>query len=84
LTIEVAQEELQDAVLGMRAMGFLGANITKPHKINVIPYLDGLTEAAVTIGAANCIKLEDERLLGANTDGKGFLELMQMLNCFWI
>lgn len=74
LTIEVVPEALQDAMSGMRAMGFLGANITKPHKIEVIQYLDRLTEAAAKIGAVNCIKREGERLLGENTDGKGFLE----------
>jgi shikimate dehydrogenase len=79
LTIEVAPEELEDALLGMRAMGFLGANITKPHKINVIPYLDRLTEAAAKIGAVNCIKQEKQKLLGENTDGKGFLESLQTL-----
>jgi shikimate dehydrogenase len=77
LTIEVAPEELEDAILGMRAMGFLGVNITKPHKIKVIPYLDRLTEAAAKIGAVNCIKLEKQELLGENTDGKGFLESLQ-------
>jgi shikimate dehydrogenase len=74
LTIEVAPDALEDAMSGMRAMGFLGANITKPHKIEVIQYLDRLTEAAAKIGAVNCIKREGESLLGENTDGKGFLE----------
>ncbi len=77
LTIEVAPDRLADAMLGMRAMGFLGANITKPHKIAVMEYLDQLSEAANKIGAVNCIKLTDKGLLGENTDGKGFLESLQ-------
>lgn len=77
LTIEVGSDALEGAMLGMRAMGFLGANITKPHKIAVIKHLDRLTDAAAKIGAVNCIKLEDQCLLGENTDGKGFLESLQ-------
>ena len=77
LTIEVSPGDLVEAISGMRAMGFLGANITKPHKIAVIAHLDRLTEAAATIGAVNCIKREGESLLGENTDGKGFLESLQ-------
>jgi shikimate dehydrogenase len=77
LTIGVSPDALEDAMLGMRAMGFLGANITKPHKIEVITYLDRLTAAAAKIGAVNCIKREGDSLLGENTDGKGFLESLE-------
>lgn len=73
LTIEVAPEDLPAAVQGMRAMNFRGGNLTIPHKVAVIPLLDGLSEAAELMGAVNCIVREDDRLIGENTDGKGFV-----------
>ncbi len=79
LTLEVAPDNLPDAVCGMRAMGFRGGNLTMPHKVAVIPALDDLTEAARLMGAVNCWKRQDERLLGDNTDGKGFLQSLRTL-----
>ncbi|HWE37497.1 MAG TPA: shikimate dehydrogenase [Isosphaeraceae bacterium] len=74
LTVEVAPESLGDAVRGAKAMGWRGFNCTIPHKIAVIEYLDELTPAAEAIGAVNCVAIRDGRLLGENTDGKGFVE----------
>jgi shikimate dehydrogenase len=73
LTIEVVAEALGDAVKGFRAMGFAGGNLTIPHKVAVIPHLDGLTDAAKMIEAVNCLFWRDGRLFGENTDGKGFV-----------
>ncbi len=75
ITLDVPAEKLDGAVSGMRAMNFAGANCTIPHKVAVIPLLDTLTETALKIGAVNTIvRLADGRLLGENTDGKGFIE----------
>ncbi|MBY0228658.1 MAG: shikimate dehydrogenase [Gemmataceae bacterium] len=74
LTVEVAPSGLRDAVRGAVAMGFKGFNCTLPHKVAVVPLLDELTPAARAIGAVNCVAIRDGRLLGENTDGKGFLE----------
>src|SRR5215469_10394177 len=74
LTLEVAPEDLSDAVRGMRAMGFRGGNITKPHKVAVVQWLDRLSDAAALMGAVNCIVREDRHLVGENTDGKGFMQ----------
>jgi shikimate dehydrogenase len=73
LTLEVAPGQLADAVRGMRAMGFTGGNFTLPHKVAVIQYLDELTEAAALMGAVNCVYRNADRLIGENTDGKGFV-----------
>ena len=74
LSIEVSPSDLEDAVIGMRAMKFKGAHITIPHKVAVLRFLDELTEAAKLIGAVNCIIEEDGKLIGENTDGKGFIQ----------
>jgi shikimate dehydrogenase len=77
LTLEVSPEHLADAIRGLRALGFRGGNITKPHKCEVIPHLDGVSEAAGLMGAVNCINRDGERLIGENTDGKGFVQSLR-------
>ena len=77
LTIEVAPEDLADAMRGVRAFGMRGLNLTIPHKVAVIEHLDELTEAARLIGAVNTVVRRGDRLVGDNTDGKGFLRGMR-------
>ena len=79
LTIEVAPEGLADAVAGARAMGFAGFNCTLPHKVAVIEHLDGLGESAEVMGAVNCVVRRGDRLIGENTDGKGFVSSLRPL-----
>lgn len=79
LTIEVDPADLADAVRGARAMGFAGFNCTIPHKVAVIQHLDGLGESAALMGAVNCVVRRGDRLIGENTDGKGFLQSLQTL-----
>jgi shikimate dehydrogenase len=77
LTLEVPPEKLGDAVRGLRAMGFRGGNFTIPHKVAVLELLDGLSAAAELMGAVNCVHRDGDRLLGENTDGKGFLQSLR-------
>jgi shikimate dehydrogenase len=64
---------LGNATKGLRALGFIGANLTIPHKERVIPWLDDLSREARLIGAVNTIVRRGERLIGYNTDAGGFL-----------
>jgi shikimate dehydrogenase len=77
LTLEVSPQQLGDAVRGIKALGFKGANFTIPHKVAVLPLLDGLSEAAELMGAVNCANRVENRLVGENTDGKGFLQSLR-------
>lgn len=77
LTIEVKKEGLADAVRGARAMGFRGFNCTIPHKVAVIEHLDGLGESASAMGAVNCVVRRGDKMIGENTDGKGFLQSLR-------
>jgi shikimate dehydrogenase len=77
LTIEVDPAGLADAVRGARAMGFAGFNCTIPHKVAVIPFLDGMGKSAELMGAVNCVVRREGKLIGENTDGKGFLEALR-------
>lgn len=77
INCEVAPENLGDAVKGARAMGWRGFNCSIPHKVAVIDHLDGLGESAEIIGAVNTIVRQDDgRLIGENTDGKGFVRAL--------
>src|SRR3954452_3588704 len=73
LTVEVAPKDLADAIRGVRAFGMRGINLTIPHKVSVIPLLDEIAPDAAVIGAVNTVRREGDRLIGENTDGRGFL-----------
>jgi shikimate dehydrogenase len=79
LTIDVSPEDLGTAIAGARAMGFRGLNFTIPHKVAAMEHLDEIAESARAIGAVNVAVLDGGRLVGHNTDGKGFLESVQDL-----
>lgn len=69
-----APQSLTEAVRGMRAMGFVGANVTMPFKEAIIPLLDEITPAAQRIGAVNTVRIgKSGRLIGGNTDSVGFI-----------
>lgn len=77
LTLEVPADRLAEAVRGLRALGFKGANLSNPHKVSVIPYLDALSQSAELMGAVNCVSLDAGRLVGENTEGQGFLQALR-------
>lgn len=79
LTVEVSPDDLGVAVAGARAMGFRGLNLTIPHKVAVMEHLDRIGDSARLIGAVNCVVREGDKLVGENTDGKGFLESLKQL-----
>ena len=77
LTLEIPPQALCDAARGMKAMGLRGGNFTLPHKVAIIEYLDGLSEAAELMGAVNCVNRDGDRYIGENTDGKGFVQSLR-------
>lgn len=74
LAFRVRSAELSAAVNGMRALGIRGLNVTIPHKVAVLQFLDELDPLARNIGAVNTIVNEDGKLKGYNTDATGFLQ----------
>lgn len=75
ITVKVLPEDLDAAMAGVRAFHMRGVNLTMPHKINVLKYMDELSEAAKVIGAVNTVVCrEDGTMFGENTDGKGFVQ----------
>ena len=79
INCEVPAELLGDAVRGARAMGWAGFNCSLPHKVAVIGHLDGLGESASLIGAVNTIVRRGDKLVGENTDGRGFVTALRTL-----
>jgi Shikimate 5-dehydrogenase len=73
MPLEVAPDHLENAIAGLKALGFRGVNVTIPYKKAVIPFLDELSPEAQACGAVNLIKNENGRLTGFNTDGPGFM-----------
>ena len=72
LTCTVHASKLALAIQGLKALGFSGANVTAPHKVEVVRFMDELTPSATIISAVNCITITNGRMIGDNTDGKGF------------
>lgn len=76
----VPPERLADAVRGLAALGFAGANITIPHKQAALALADEVTPAARAIGAANTLVFHDH-ILADNTDWTGFLRALRDVGC---
>ncbi|HHY38359.1 MAG TPA: shikimate dehydrogenase [Clostridia bacterium] len=78
IAFDVKPELLASAVEGMRALGFRGANVTIPHKVEIVKHLDEIDAVAAQIGAVNTIVVDaDGRLIGYNTDAGGLLEALK-------
>ena len=71
--IPVAPDELPAFVAGMRAAGFVGGNVTVPHKGRALELADAVDEAADAIAAANTLWFDGGDLVAGNTDALGFL-----------
>ena len=70
----VAPENIGLAIKNLGALGIVGVNLTIPHKESVLPFLDETTTEAQLIGAVNTVHCLEGRLIGDNTDGRGFYE----------
>ncbi|SFL04097.1 shikimate dehydrogenase [Shimia haliotis] len=73
--LEVKADDLGNVLKAMPKMGFVGCNVTIPHKERVMQYVDQITDRATLIGAVNTLTFRDDgSILGDNTDGYGFIE----------
>ena len=77
LSLNVKEDQLPEAIAGMRALNAHGFNVTMPHKENVIQFLDEVVEEARWIGSVNTVLNDNGRLIGYNTDGKGYIRSLQ-------
>ena len=76
IPFRVTAADLEDAVRGIRALGFAGFNVTVPHKQTIMPFLERLDDESRAIGAVNAVRLEDRHLVGYNTDAPGLCDAL--------
>jgi shikimate dehydrogenase len=75
IPMDVSQENLAEVIKSLPKAGFVGVNITIPHKEAVLQIADIVTDRATLIGAANTLIFrKDGKIHADNTDGFGFIE----------
>ncbi|ANA81579.1 shikimate 5-dehydrogenase [Paenibacillus vortex V453] len=79
--LHVRPEGLGEAIQAVKALGFRGVNVTIPHKVEVMKYLDVVDEGARQIGAVNTIVNDNGTLKGYNTDGIGYVRSLKDEAC---
>lgn len=78
LAFKVIDSNLKDAIYGFRAFEqFMGLSVTIPHKMSVLPYLDWIEQGALYSRSINTIVKDQNKILGYNTDGMGFVEALK-------
>lgn len=79
--LAIQEEDLASCLRALSKMGFVGCNVTVPHKEAVLELADDVDDVARRIGAANTLVFRDNKILATNTDGFGFYEnLRQSVN----
>jgi shikimate dehydrogenase len=73
IRVQVPVGHVAEAFRQFAKRGFLGVNITIPHKFEALSVVDEVDELAAALGAVNTLIMHGGRLLGCNTDGPGFL-----------
>ncbi len=81
VSFSIQPNALGDAIAGFRELGFSGANVTIPHKENVVVFMDDLTPTSRRLGAVNTIIHREGKLVGENTDVGGFCDAISSLDC---
>ncbi|MTH65217.1 shikimate dehydrogenase [Paracoccus shanxieyensis] len=85
IPVAVAPEDLAEVLRAMPRMGFVGANVTIPHKESVLALADVVTDRAALIGAANTLIFRpDGKIHADNTDGYGFIANLRQHAPDWV
>lgn len=71
--LAVEPAKIADAINSLITLGFAGANVTVPHKVEIMSFVDELDEMARRIGAVNTLVFHEGRAKGYNTDAPGFV-----------
>jgi shikimate dehydrogenase len=74
---EVSAADLKAAIKSLISLGVCGFNVTIPHKAACMEFLDKIDESAQIIGAVNTVNIKKGKLIGYNTDGRGFLRSLK-------
>lgn len=77
LAFNVANDQLNHAVMGMKALNIKGINVTIPYKTDIMSYLDEIDPLAQKLGAVNTIVCDGGKWKGYNTDGLGLIAVLR-------
>ncbi|CAN5350251.1 shikimate dehydrogenase [soil metagenome] len=77
IRIDVPEGAVPEALARIRALGFVGTNVTVPHKFAAMEAMDFVDPAARRLGAVNTVVFEGDQMLGFNTDGPGFVRAVR-------
>ena len=75
--LHIRDEEFETAIRLLPELGFIGTNVTIPHKFTALNNVDDVDALAKKLGAVNTVVVEDDRLSGFNSDGPGFLRSLR-------
>jgi len=82
--LHVTDEDLREVLRMLPRMGFVGVNITIPHKVSALEIADQITDRATLIGAVNTLTFRsDGSIYGDNTDGHGFIANLKQAAPHW-
>lgn len=73
----IPPEQLENAINAVRALDIKGINVTAPHKVEVMQYLDEVTDTARELGSVNTVVNRGGKLYGYNTDADGFCMMLE-------
>lgn len=73
----IPPEQLENAINAVRALDIKGINVTAPHKVEVMQYLDEVTDTARELGSVNTVVNRSGKLYGYNTDADGFCMMLE-------
>jgi shikimate dehydrogenase len=82
--LPVHPDRLEAALRGLPALGFAGCNVTVPHKVSAMHFMDELHPTAQRVAAINTIAVQpDGSLLGMNNDGAGYIQSLRDADPTW-
>lgn len=76
--IEKSNDEIEDFISELKNGKYKGINVTVPYKVEIMKYLDSVSEIVKKIGAVNTISYKNEKLIGDNTDYFGFSKMLEL------
>ncbi len=80
ISFRVPSRDLKTSIESLKSIGIAGFNVTIPHKISILPYLDELDITASKSNAVNTVKNDGGKLIGYNTDLYGFIQPLYKRN----
>jgi shikimate dehydrogenase len=77
IRLEIEPGRIPEAFARMRELGFIGCNVTVPHKLDALAACDEVDPGAQALGAVNTVRFDDDHTRGFNTDGPGFARAVE-------